>query len=357
MDERSAIAVMSGERRDAVAAVLRGMCGAAALGYAAVIRFRNAAYDRGWFRVERAAVPVISVGNITTGGTGKTPVVAWLVEELIRRGYHPGILSRGYRSLDGHANDEARVLQRLCPGTPHIQQRDRVAGARLAVREHGCDVLVLDDGYQHRRLYRDLDVLLIDALRPWGFGSVLPRGLLREPLTALWRADVVGITRAEPELLSRALPQIQPLLRRHRDNETAALIRFVPQGWISGVGAALGATAFTTSRAAAFCGIGNPAGFLQTLAKQTQVVAERTFPDHHHYGSADLDELDAWRRELGVEVLATTLKDLVKIPADHPVAAHTFALDIRSQLGLGSERLIAALDCLCPWRSPQRRAA
>ncbi len=357
MDERTAIAVMSGERRDATACLLRGFCRVAALGYSAVIRLRNTAYDRGWFRVERAAVPVISVGNITTGGTGKTPVVAWLVDELLRRGHRPGILSRGYRSLDGHSNDEALVLERLCPGTPHIQNLDRVAGAKLAVNELGCDVLVLDDGFQHRRLYRDLDIVLIDALRPWGFGHVLPRGLLREPLSSLWRADLIFVTRAEPEGLHETLARIEPTLRRYRGHAEAALVRFIPHNWISATGESRAVSALTQDRVAAFCGIGNPEGFTQTLSRLTTVADQRTFPDHHHYSAAELDELERWRRETGADVLVTTLKDLVKIPRDHPLAGQTFALDIRSACTAGVERVMSALDCVCPPRNRPRQAA
>ncbi|OYW17302.1 MAG: tetraacyldisaccharide 4'-kinase [Planctomycetales bacterium 12-60-4] len=357
MDERSAIAVMSGARRDVVAKLLRGLCRLVSAGYATAVRLRNAAYDRGWFRVHRATVPVISVGNITTGGTGKTPIVAWLVEELMRRGYRPGILSRGYRSLDGRANDEALVLERMCPGTPHIQNRDRVAGAQIAIAEHGCDVLVLDDGYQHRRLHRDLDILLIDALRPWGFGAVLPRGLLREPLSSLWRSDVILITRAEPNRLPVALSQIEPELRRHRGHAAATFVRFIPQGWIAVNGESQTVEMLMSERVVAFCGIGNPEGLAETLAQLTTVVELRTFPDHHHYSAADLDELERWRRESGVNVLVTTLKDLVKIPVDHPIAERTLAVEIRGQLTSGADHVTRALDSICPLKGAIRHAA
>src|SRR5690606_8255127 len=136
--------------------------------YGAAVQWRNFAFDRGWYRVHRAGVPVISVGNLTTGGTGKTPLVAWLVHQLEQLGASPAILSRGYRSVDSHANDEKLVLDRLCPGVPHIQNPDRVAGARAALADGVCNLLVLDDGFQHRRLHRDLDLVLIDALNPWG---------------------------------------------------------------------------------------------------------------------------------------------------------------------------------------------
>lgn len=357
MDERSAIAVMSGERCDGTARLLRALCRVAASGYSAAVRVRNLAYDKNWLRVHRAAVPVISVGNLTTGGTGKTPVVAWLVDQLVQRGYSPGILSRGYRSLDGMTNDEALVLERLCPGTPHVQQRDRVQGASEAIREFGCDVLVLDDGYQHRRLHRDLDLLLIDALQPWGFGHLLPRGLLREPLSSLWRADFVVVTRGMVGDRPSAFPEISSQLRRVRGTDRAAVVGFTPQRWLSPTGTQRPIQQFASQRMAAFCGIGNPAGFWKTLEPLGCIVDRRTFPDHHHYSRADLDQLEAWRSQLGVEVLATTVKDLVKIAPEHPVSRHVWAVEIGCDVTWGRDSLLRALDCVCPAKEVVRRAA
>lgn len=356
MDERSAIAVLSGERQDAVARMLRSVCRPASWVYSAAVRLRNLGYDRGWFRSERVDVPVISVGNITTGGTGKTPVVGWLVQELSDRGYRPGILSRGYRSLDGVANDEALVLERLCPGTPHVQQRDRVAGARRAIAEFGCDVLVLDDGFQHRRLQRDLDILLIDAAQPWGYGHLLPRGLLREPMSHLWRADLVCVTRAETDRLSD-LPEILMPLKQHRGTDAVSLMSFEPTRWLCVDGRSLPLSQFQNARLAAFCGIGNPAAFWKTVQGCGNLVAQRSFADHHHYTSAELLELDTWRQAVGADWLVTTLKDLVKIPADHPLAWRVAALDIGCVWRSNFESLRTALHALCPPRRTIRHAA
>lgn len=357
MDERSAIAVMSGERRDRAAQLLRAACRLAACGYAAVVRGRNLAYDFSRLPVYRVDVPVLSVGNLTTGGTGKTPVVAWLVEQLQQRGYHPGILSRGYRSLDGHANDEALVLERLCPGTPHVQQRDRVRGAVEAIQKFGCDVLVLDDGYQHRRLHRDLDLLLVDALQPWGYGQLLPRGLLREPLSSLWRADFVMLTRGHSGMRPEDYPEITTQLRRFRGNDRAAVVCFTPLRWRSPLGLQRALPQHSGLRLAAFCGIGNPDGFWKTLEPLGHLVDRQTFPDHHHYSATDLDRLEAWRHLAGVDFLATTLKDLVKIPPEHPVARHVWALEIGCDVTWGQALLLKALDCICQGKTAIRRAA
>ena len=177
----------------------RGGLGLVSLGYRIVIALRNVLFDCGLRKPRRVAVPVISVGNLTTGGTGKTPVVALIVELLVQLERRPAIISRGYRSVDGEANDEKRVLERLCPGIPHEQNRSRFQAAESLLQKSARDIIVMDDGFQHRQLHRDFDIVLIDATNPFGYGSLLPRGLLREPLSALRRADLVLITRADME--------------------------------------------------------------------------------------------------------------------------------------------------------------
>ena len=142
-------------------------------------------------------MPVVSVGNITLGGTGKTPLVRWIVQWFRDRGIPVAIVSRGYGAQSGDANDEALELRRLLPDVPHIQNPDRVAAARQAVAEFGCRAIVLDDGFQHRRIGRDFDIVLLDALAPFGFGHVFPRGTLREPIEGLRRADAVVLSRAD----------------------------------------------------------------------------------------------------------------------------------------------------------------
>src|SRR5947209_3482800 len=157
---------------------------------------RNVLFDRGWARSHRAAVPVISVGNLTVGGTGKTPCVEYVARFFRRMELSVAILSRGYGAEHG-PNDEALVLEENLPDVPHLQGADRVTLARTAVEELESEVLVLDDGFQHRRLARDLDIVLIDATNPWGHGYLLPRGLLRESPRGLKRAGVVMLTRCD----------------------------------------------------------------------------------------------------------------------------------------------------------------
>jgi tetraacyldisaccharide 4'-kinase len=180
--------LISGHRRGVASSLLRGGLSLLSLPYRAGVFLRNKSFDHGLRRVSRAEVPVISVGNVTAGGTGKTPFVAYLANWFGGRSMKVVLLSRGYRALEGEVNDEKLVLDQQCPGVPHLQHPDRVRSARVACREHGAQVIILDDGFQHRRLHRDLNIVLVDALNPWGYGHLLPRGLMREPRSALRRA-------------------------------------------------------------------------------------------------------------------------------------------------------------------------
>ncbi len=178
--------------------------------YGLAVWLRNGLYERGWKERHQAPVPVVSVGNLTVGGTGKTPCVEYVARFYRGRDRRVAILSRGYGSpsplplspggrgvgVRGR-NDEAMVLEENLPDVPHLQGPDRVALAATAVEELESEVLVLDDGFQHRRLRRDLDIVLLDATDPWGHGHLLPRGLLREPPSSLRRACVVVLTRCD----------------------------------------------------------------------------------------------------------------------------------------------------------------
>ena len=190
------------------------------------MRLRNKLFDFGIKRAHRLDRPVISIGNITTGGTGKTPAVQWIARRLITAGHRPASLLRGYTVGASTQSDEAILLERSLK-IPVIANPDRVAaGRQLIVTHPEIDVILLDDGFQHRRLYRDLNLVLIDATNPFGYGHVLPRGMLREPLAGLRRADVLIVTRSDliegdqlNELKSR-LRQFNPtapiLQSRHR---------------------------------------------------------------------------------------------------------------------------------------------
>jgi tetraacyldisaccharide 4'-kinase len=280
--------------------------------YRAGVAVRNHGYDRGWIAIQRAAVPVISVGNLTVGGTGKTPMVEWLSRWFRSRGIRVALLSRGYKQTHG-LNDEGRVLEENLPDVPHLQDADRVRSARIAVEELESELLVLDDGFQHRRLARDLDLVLIDALEPFGLSRLLPRGLLREPLKSLRRADLVVLSRAD--LVSadeRATIRIAAERRagplRWVEARHAPLDLIDADGLVSPLGDLAGRSAV------AFCGIGNPEGFRRTILPLCRELVDfRIYPDHHNYTATDVDTLQRWARDARADLVLTTQKDLVKL--------------------------------------------
>jgi tetraacyldisaccharide 4'-kinase len=308
--------------------------------YALTTRLRNACYERHIFPTHRVEVPVISVGNLTLGGTGKTPFVCWLGEWFRGRGARVGLVSRGYRSPAGVPNDEALELAQRLPGVPHVQDRDRVRGAHQAIRQHGCEVLVLDDAFQHRRLHRDLDIVLIDALEPFGFEHVFPRGTLREPLSGLARADVVALSRSDA---------VDPATRHAIRSRVCSIapgahwleIAHQPSHLLSAQGTCQPIDSLSGQSVAAFCGIGNPQGFRHTLqAPGCELADLRVFPDHYRYGPEDIGLLRRWAESLlGITAVVCTHKDLVKIGlptlGPHPL----WAVAIRIELRVGQEEL------------------
>ncbi len=323
--------IVSGRRRGWPAAAARAALACAEPVYAAGSWTRSVLYERGLKGHQSAGVPVISVGNLTTGGTGKTPVVAAVVDALMRRGSRPGIASRGYRALDGTGNDEKRVLHLLCPGVSHVQNRDRVQAA-LELAGLGVDTVVLDDGFQHRRLQRDLDIVLVDATNPWGYGRLLPRGLLRESVRGLSRAGLIVITRADLVTASER-ERIEEAVRRLT---TAPIVisRFVPHGLRESTGLVHASDDWRGRRVVGFCGIGNPAAFQATLERIGVELSSHSvtaFADHHHFTEVDLNRLTAEAQATQATALVCTLKDLVKLPKTDvgmPIVAVEIAFDV-----------------------------
>ncbi len=296
-------------------ACLRATLAALAAPYGLAVAARNLWYDRGLGSVHAGAVPVISVGNLTLGGTGKTPLVAWVARQLLAAGRRPAVVSRGYAARPGERSDEAAELAILLPAVPHVANRDRVAGVATAAGL-GADVAILDDGFQHRRLGRGLDIVAIDATDPFGCGHLVPRGLLREGLGGLARAGAVVLTRATSVPPARRA-EIRDAVARHRLGRPAMIwmeAEHRPVGIRSTAGVVEPLESLRGRRVAAFCGIGNPAAFRRTLeAAGAEVVGFRSFADHHAYGAADLDSLGRWATDRAADRLVTTLKDLVKV--------------------------------------------
>ena len=319
MKERSAspfIEVVSGRRRGPGAAILRGALRLAETPYALAMSWRNRRYDRGRATIHRAAVPVVSVGNITLGGTGKTPLVQWIARWYRSHQVRVAIVSRGYLAEEGGRNDEARELEQKLPDVPHVQNPDRAAAAKIAVEELETQLIVLDDGFQHRRLARDLDIVLLDALEPFGYEHVFPRGTLREPLVGLRRADVVILSRSDAIDPSRR-EDIRSRVQNMAPRSAWAEVRHAAKELISSTGRRAALDSLKGLPVAAFCGLGNPAGFRHTINSCGYALAGfREFPDHHCYCRADMESLAAWAERLGAAAVLCTHKDLVKIGLD-----------------------------------------
>jgi tetraacyldisaccharide 4'-kinase len=319
--------IVSGCRRGPVAAVARGGLWLASLGYGVGVRWRNRRFNRRGS--VRAAVPVISVGNLTLGGTGKTPCVEYLARFFRERDIRVTIMSRGY-GADHGPNDEALVLEENLPDVPHLQGPDRVALSATAVEELEAELLILDDGFQHRRLHRDLDIVLIDATNPWGHGFLFPRGLLREPKSSLRRAGIVILTKCG-HVADEGVNPLRREVQRHIQPGTSIIASdHRPVAWQREGGSECEPRILASRPAAAFCGLGSPESFRRTLA-DLGIVPHlwRTFPDHHAYTRSDIDELRQWAAQLPSDgVVMTTQKDAVKLRVGELAGRELWALRI-----------------------------
>ncbi|MDA1054561.1 MAG: tetraacyldisaccharide 4'-kinase [Planctomycetota bacterium] len=345
-DARYFRALVSGQRRGVRASVLRAGLSLGEPVYRLAVRWRNRQFDTGKREVHRVAVPVISVGNLTVGGTGKTPMVEWLARWFRERGVRVALISRGYGAEAGSRNDEALELEQKLPDVPHLQNPDRVEAAQTAIDECESQLILLDDAFQHRRIHRDLNIVLIDALEPFGYGHLLPRGLLREPVASLKRADVIVLSRSDA-VSEEARAAIRLKAMEHAPQAVWLEVAHRPQSLLSSAGKEIAIDSLQRQCVAAFCGIGNPAGFRHTLGELgAEVVGFREFPDHHAYERSDIDDLSLWTRELQVNAVICTHKDLVKIAALQLGACPLFALRIGLAVNHGAEALTQRLDAI-----------
>jgi tetraacyldisaccharide 4'-kinase len=300
--------------------MLRACLKLLSLPYRSAVAARNRLYDRGIFRQEKLPCPVISVGNLTVGGTGKTPTVILLATLLRDKGRRPAVLSRGYGGSaqarvntvsDGkriltrwrQSGDEPVLIAGTVPGVPVLTGPRRILTGRVAVERFGADVLILDDAFQHRALFRDLDIVMLDAARPFGNGSLLPRGPLREPQEALHRAHLF-IRTGRMEREDASLPPLPTFRGVHRPRELVE----------AATGRALPLTELKGAKVFAFAGIGSPEAFRQSLtALGAQIVSFRAFPDHHPYTLDDLEALRSQAGKCGAGWIVTTEKDGVRL--------------------------------------------
>ena len=348
MNRQAYLDLISGNRRGLAAAFSRAGLTLISGPYALAVSLRNLACDVGLARVHPAGIPVVSIGNITTGGTGKTPFAGWVARWYRERGVRVCLVSRGYGAELGAPNDEALVLEQLCPDVPHLQAPDRVRSAQVAREELASQLILLDDGFQHRRLARDLDIVLIDALNPFGHGHLLPRGLLREPRRGLRRARQLVVTRvdqANPAALSRLRTELHALHPRADIAEVA----FPITGLISAAGRRETLGILRQQRIAGFCGIGNPASFEASLASAgAELIAFQAWADHQVYGREEIAQIESWLRQQRPQLVITTQKDLVKIQSECLAGVPLWALEQGVQVTAGGEELERNLAAILP---------
>jgi tetraacyldisaccharide 4'-kinase len=315
---------MNGKAVGPLPTLLRGVLGMIEPFYAGAVRYRNWRFDSRLRPMGKLGRPVISIGNITTGGTGKTPVIEWLATRLREQGRHVAILSRGYKSAPNEMGDELTMLDRSLnrSGLPPVYLRahpNRVlAGQQLLTAHPEVDVVLLDDGFQHRRLARDLDIVLINAAEPFGWNHVLPRGMLREPLAGLKRAGAFILTHAD-QVAPEELTRIEKVIRRCNPNAPTYRAAHAHSGLRAqspdGTETTAPMSDLNHRPFYLFCGIGNPDALDRQLSRYSQYKGRRFYADHHRFSNADLISLDQRASQLGAQILLTTEKDWVKVAA------------------------------------------
>lgn len=314
MNQLSYFQLISGRRNGFGADLLRFLLRIVSIGYSLGVRLRNCLYSRGWLKAHRVDAAVICIGNLTVGGTGKTPLVVWLSKQM-PAGSKYAILTRGYKSTQ-HSTDEPALLAQKCPGAEVIVNPDRVAGAAQAIERFGAKVLIMDDGFQHRRLARDLDIVAIDATRPFGYGKLLPAGLLREPAASLKRAGAVVITRCD-QIGETRLSGLEQELRAINPRMVIAKSVHAPVAARTADEEEVGIDQLKGKRTFAFCGIGNPDAFLNTVkALVSELAGSIVYDDHHHYTDACLADIRQQAQEAGADLVLTTQKDWTKVISD-----------------------------------------
>jgi tetraacyldisaccharide 4'-kinase len=330
--------------RDGLPAPWDALLAGAAVAYRGGLTLRRAAYAVGLFRTRRLPCHVVAVGNLTVGGTGKTPLVEWLARELTARGRRVVILSRGYGGRgagkvrlvsDGRqlllsareAGDEPVLLAQRLAGVPVVVGRDRYQAGAWALPRFAPDVLLLDDGFQQRGLATDVDIVCLDARAPWGHRGLLPRGSLREPPAALGRAQLLVLTGAA----GAEREAIPGEVRRRAPGAPIARATYEPESVLDPKTGTVGPIeSLRTHPLLAFAGIAMPERFATTLAGLAVVPRDFVaFPDHHPYTAADLAALEARARAVGAERLLTTEKDAVRLPATGALPLHALRVRLR----------------------------
>ena len=328
------------------ASLTRAALKAAAWVYGRAVSARNCLYSRRLLKIFRSPAPVISIGNITAGGTGKTPMVIWICNKITSKHLTCAVLTRGYKS-GSCGGDEPALISKNCGEVNVVVNPDRIAGARKAVETLEADVLVMDDGFQHRRLHRDLDIITIDATAPFGCGALLPAGLLREPLSQISRADAAVITRtdqasaADIELIRQQLTAVSPDMPVVTAVHSPVQVNILKKEPVK-------LNELAGKRVFLFCGIGNPEAFFRTMRNLGCIITgTMIFNDHCRYTKDDIAgiyekaaEADTLKSDR-TELIVTTHKDWTKSCLMQPMGTDIPLgyLDIKMEITGGEEIL------------------
>jgi len=344
--------VIEGTRQGWDAGLLRGILRLGSFLYGFASALPRLLYETGCFRKKRLSVPVVSVGNLTWGGTGKTPFVAELVKKVLAMGKNPLVLIRGY------GEDESKMLQENFPSVRVGVGRDRARVAEHFLRDSRIDLVICDDAFQHWRLARDWDIVMVNAQSPEGNGFLIPRGNLREPFSALRRAHSVvlthaeGIAHSEIETLKKKLrafsPRIDCMIANHRP--LCFCRPFSGETKLPGL--------FRGIRAAVFSGIGFPASFRRTL-EETGIVIEKffEFPDHHRFRRTELFEIRDFLKQNGTPELITTEKDFFRSRESLRGILNPWVLKMELRISEGVERVAERLTGLLGGKRPSELGA
>lgn len=303
-------------------------------------------YSFSVLRKRKVDAPVVSIGNITTGGTGKTPLVAWLSNYFTSRGIATAVLTRGYKLAGSDFADEPAMLAKAAPKAKVVVNSDRFAGAQKAISEYEAKLLIMDDGFQHRALKRDVDVVAIDATNPFGCDRLLPAGFLRESVRSLKRAHAVVITRinqSQPEKIEEIKSRISDI------NPDIVFASAVHKPVCAKLikDERIGLDELAGKKLYAFCGIGNPDAFFQTLEELSlNIVGARVYNDHHRYTDTDIAAICQDGRYKQADMIITTQKDWIKTALlcidkfDIPIAFLSVELEFVS----GREEIINLIE-------------
>jgi len=337
--------LVTSESRSSSDKMLRSILSAASFFYSTAISLRNTLYDKSIIKTVKVPAAVVSIGNITTGGTGKTPLVAWLCNYFTGQNVRTAVLTRGYKIKNDIA-DEPAMLAKASPNATVLVNPDRVAAAKRAINENKAKLLVMDDGFQHRKLARDVNIVAIDATEPFGHEKLLPAGLLREPLDSLKRADAVIITRANQNSPEK-IDEIKKRILAIKPDMVFAAAVHKPKYVKLIKDKQLPLSQLAGKKIYAFCGIGNPDAYFQTLKDMSlNIVGTKVYNDHHVYTNEDIAAIYEDAQYKKAEFVITTHKDWIKtaLLCTEKFQIPFAALLVELEFMEGQEKIIALVD-------------